>query len=79
MVLERARTGYTSDNSDNPTSPNLTQKEDFLELLQLRVLRLGFFQYWNIDIRLFPECEEGFVGRERPNTSDISIRPVQRS
>jgi hypothetical protein len=41
------------------------KKRDF-QLLQLRVLRLGFLQDGNVGVGVFPEGEEIFVGSERP-------------
>jgi len=36
------------------------------QLLQFGVLRLGFFQNWDVGIGVFPESKEIFVGGERP-------------
>jgi hypothetical protein len=49
------------------------------ELLQLRVLRLGFLQEGDVGVGVFPEGEEVFVGGERPDAGDIGIRPLRGS
>ena len=48
-------------------------------LLQLRVLRLGFFQDGDIGVGVFPEREEVLVSFERTHTSSISIRSLRGS
>jgi hypothetical protein len=45
-------------------------------LLQLRVLRFGFFQDGDVRVGVFPEREEFFVGVERPDASGIGIRSL---
>src|SRR5712691_11007242 len=39
----------------------------------LRILRLGFLQDGDVGVGVFPECEEIFVGGERPSARSISI------
>ena len=48
-------------------------------LLQLRVLRLGFFQDGDVGVGVFPEGEEIFVGGERPDAGGIGIRSLRGS
>jgi hypothetical protein len=40
-----------------------------VKLLQLRVLRLGFFQDGDFGVGVFPEREEGASGRERESSA----------
>ena len=42
-------------------------------LLQLRVLRFGFFQDRNVGVGVFPEGKEFFVGGERPDSGGVGI------
>jgi hypothetical protein len=39
-----------------------TTKKDFFQLLQLRVLRLGFLQDGDVGVGVFPEREEILIG-----------------
>src|SRR5271168_408221 len=48
-------------------------------LLQLGVLRLGFFQDGDVGVGVFPEGEEIFVGGERPDAGGIGIRALRGS
>jgi hypothetical protein len=50
-----------------------------IELLQLRILRLGFLQDWDVGVGVFPEREKVFVGSERPDAGGIRIRPSRCS
>jgi hypothetical protein len=43
-------------------------------LLQLRVLRFGFLQDGDVGVGVFPECEEIFVGGERPDAGVLRAR-----
>jgi hypothetical protein len=52
---------------------------DFLRLLQLGVLRLGFFEDGDIGVGVFPESEEILIGGERPDTSGIGVRALRGS
>ncbi len=47
--------------------------------LQLRVLRLGFFEDGDVGIGVFPEREKIFIGGEGPHTSGIGIRTLRGS
>jgi len=47
--------------------------------LQPRVLRFGFFQDGNVEIGVFPEGEEIFVGGECPDAGGIGISPLRGS
>jgi hypothetical protein len=40
-------------------------------LLELRVLGLGLLQDGDVGVGVFPECEEIFVGGERPDAGGI--------
>src|SRR5258708_36946423 len=57
-------------------SPIPTQE---LGLLQLRVLRFGFFQDEDVGVGVFPEGEELFVGGERPDAGGIGVRSLRSS
>jgi len=46
------------------------------ESLELRVLRLGLLQDWDVGFGLFPEIEEILVGGKRPDASGIGIRTL---
>src|SRR3984885_12493402 len=46
-------------------------------LLQLRVLRFGFFQDRNVGVGVFPEGKEFFVGGERPDAGGVGIRSMR--
>jgi hypothetical protein len=48
-------------------------------LLQLGVLRLGFFQDGDVRVGVFPEGEEIFIGRERSDAGGIGIRALRSS
>jgi hypothetical protein len=48
-------------------------------LLQLRVLRLGFFQDGDVGVGVFPEREEIFVSREGADAGSIGIRTLRSS
>jgi hypothetical protein len=43
-------------------------------LLQLRVLRLGFFQDRDVGVGVFPEGEEVFVSGECPDAGGVGKR-----
>src|SRR5580704_1377117 len=45
--------------------------QDFFPLLQLRVLRFGLLQDWDVGVGVFPEGEEILVGSERPDAGGI--------
>ena len=45
----------------------------FFQLLQLRVVRLGFFQDGDVRVGVFPEGQEVVVGGERPLCGDRII------
>ncbi len=49
------------------------------QLLQLRVLCLGFFQDGDVGVGIFPESEEIFVGGERPGAGRVGIRSLRGS
>jgi hypothetical protein len=42
-------------------------------LLQLQVLRLGFFQDWDVGVYVFPEREKIFVGGKGANPGGVCI------
>ena len=44
--------------------------------LQLRILRLGFFQDGNVGVGVFPEREEIFVTGECPDTGGVGIHAL---
>src|SRR5579864_7834661 len=50
-----------------------------IPLLQLRVLRFGFFQDGNVGVGVFPQRKKIFVGGERPNAGGIGIRVLPLS
>jgi hypothetical protein len=50
-----------------------------MPLLQLCVLRLGFFQDGDVGVGVLPEREEIFVGCERPDAGGIGIRSLRSS
>ena len=47
-----------------------------LESLQLPELCLGFLQYGDIGVGVFPERKEIFVGGECPDAGGIGIAPL---
>jgi len=48
-------------------------------LLQLRILRFGFFQDGDVGVGVFPEGEEILVSGERPDAGGIGIRSLRGS
>ena len=46
----------------------------FQRLMQFRVVGFGFLQDGNVGVGIFPQCEEIFVGAERPDASGIGSR-----
>src|SRR5579864_973074 len=48
-----------------------------IPLLQLRVLRFGFFQDGNVGVGVFPQRKKIFVGGERPDAGGIRIRSLR--
>jgi len=48
-------------------------------LLQLRVLRFGFLQDWDVGVGVFPEGEEILVGGVRPDAGSVGIRSLRGS
>jgi hypothetical protein len=48
-------------------------------LLQLRVLRLGFFQDGDVRVGVLPEREEMFVGGECPDPGCVGVCPLRGS
>jgi hypothetical protein len=82
--------GFNRDTADivrDACQKKLTEKRQtaqngfvsLLELLQLRVLRLGLFQDGDVGVGVFPEGEEILIGGERPNARDIDIRSPRGS
>ena len=49
------------------------KRQKAFPLLQLRVLRLSFFEDGDVGIGVFPEGEEVFVGGERADAGGIGI------
>ena len=47
-------------------------------LLQLRVLRFGFFEDGDVGVGVFPEGEEIFVGGERPDAGSITVQSKRK-
>ena len=71
----RQRLGGVRIQRDGDAPPAIViQGSPLSRLLQLRVLRLSFFQNGDVGIGVFPEGEEIFVGAERPHTGGIGIR-----
>jgi hypothetical protein len=56
-----------------------TRHTSLLQLLQLRVLRLGFFQDGNVGVGVFPEGEEIFAGGEGADAGGIGSRSLRGS
>ena len=50
-----------------------------LQLLQLRVLRLGLFQDRDVGISVFPEREEIFVSSERSDAGGVGVSALRSS
>ena len=50
-----------------------SEEEEVSQLLQLRVLRLGFLQDGDVGVGVFPESEEVFVGGESAYAGSIGI------
>ena len=49
------------------------------ELLQLRILRLGFLQDRDVRVGVFPERQKIFVGGEYTDAGGIGIRSLRGS
>jgi len=47
--------------------------------LQLRVLRFGLLQDWDVGVGVFPEREEIFVGGESTDAGGIGVRSLRCS
>jgi hypothetical protein len=54
-------------------------RHNFIGLLKLGVLRLGFFQDGDVGVGVFPEREEIFVGGECPDAGGIDICTLRGS
>ncbi len=56
--------------------PRSTRLKTF-GLLQFRVLGLGFFQYGDVRVGIFPEVDEIFIGGKGPDAGGGGIRRFQ--